>query len=432
MKFLRAISRVVIGVTFLLSGFVKIIDPVGIGLIIEEYMKVAGIDSWHFIAQTLGVALSGTEMLIGISLLVGIRMKIACRVSLFFISIFTILTLFLAIFNPVTDCGCFGEAIKLTNWQTFYKNIVFLFFAVLLYLQKDNFVPIAPARWEWGFAITYALLIVSLSLYSYRHLPMIDFMEFKVGTDIKGRLDFISESDTPVFETTLIYSKDGKRYEFSIENLPDSTYLFEDSRTKRVSRGSAHMDFAVSDLNGNYITDSLLSVKGALFIATVPFIDKLGRRAIERVNRLYDTLSVRGVDLIVLSGSGLNSKDSLSNFNNLSPKIYNTDFKTLLTMNRSNGGVVYLYDATVISKWSTFDMPFDNIDNILGEDSELVSAKARIREQLSAEITAFMLLIIISMMRLICRILYIHKPIAKDSDKDERSSIAPDSVIHDI
>jgi hypothetical protein len=309
---------------------------------------------------------------------------------------------------------------------------VFLFFATLLYLQKEKFIPIAPAKWEWGFAITYALLIVSLSLYSYRHLPMIDFMEFKVGTDIKGRLDFISESDTPVFETTLIYSKDGKRYEFSIENLPDSTYLFEDSRTKRVSKGSAHMDFAVSDLNGNYVTDSLLSVKGALFIATVPFIDQLGRRAIERVNRLYDTLSVRGVDLIVLTGSGLSPTDSLSNFNRLSPKIYNTDFKTLLTMNRSNGGVLYLYDATVISKWSTIDIPFDNIDNILGEDSELVSAKARIKEQLSAEITAFMLLIIISMMRFICRILYIHKPIIKDSDKDERSSVAPDSVIHDI
>ncbi len=432
MKFLRAISRVVIGVTFLLSGFVKIIDPVGVGLIIEEYMKVAGLDSWHFIEQTLGVVLSGTEMLIGISVLVGIRMKIACRVSLVFISIFTILTLFLAIFNPVTDCGCFGEAIKLTNWQTFYKNIVFLFFAVLLYLQRDNFIPVAPARWEWGFAVTYALLIVSLSLYSYRHLPMIDFMEFKVGTDIKGRLDFISESDSPVFETTLIYSKNDKRYEFSIENLPDSTYKFEDSRTKRVNKGSASIDFAVSDVNGNYITDSLLSIKGALFIATVPFIDKLGRRAVQRLNRLYDTLNVRGIELIVLTGSGLSSSDSLSAFNKLSPKLYYTDFKTLLTMNRSNGGVVYLYDATVISKWSTIDIPFENIDDILNQDSELLSAKARIREQLSAEITAFMLLIIISMMRFICRILYIHKPIDKDSNKGERSSIAPDSVIHDI
>lgn len=432
MKFLRAISRVVIGVTFLLSGFVKIIDPVGVGLIIEEYMKVAGLDSWHFIAQTLGVALSGTEMLIGISLLVGIRMKIACRVSLIFISIFTILTLFLAIFNPVTDCGCFGEAIKLTNWQTFYKNIIFLFFAVLLYLQRDNFIPVAPARWEWGFAVTYALLIVSLSLYSYRHLPMIDFMEFKVGTDIKGRLDFISESDSPVFETTLIYSKDGKSYEFSIENLPDSTYKFENSKTKQVSKGSAHMDFAVSDINGNYVTDSLLSIKGALFFSTVPFIDQLGRRAIQRVNRLYDTLRVRGVEMIILTGSGLNSTDSLSALNKLSPKLYNTDFKTLLTMNRSNGGVVYLYDATVVSKWSTIDIPLDNIDDILKQDSELLSAKARIREQLSAEITAVMLLIIISLMRFICRILYIHKPIAKDNNKDERSSIAPDSVIHDI
>jgi len=432
MKFLRAISRIVIGVTFLLSGFVKIIDPVGVGLIIEEYMKAAGLGSWHFLSQTFGVALSGTEMLIGISLLVGIRMKIACRVSLIFISVFTILTLFLAIFNPVTDCGCFGEAIKLTNWQTFYKNIVFLFFAILLYLQKDKFIPVAPARWEWGFAVTYAILIVSLSLYSYKHLPMVDFMEFKVGTDIKGRLDFISDSDSPVFETTLIYSKDGKKYEFSIENLPDSTYKFEDSRTKTISKGSAHMDFAVSDLSGNYVTDSLLSVKGALFIATVPFIDEMGRRAIKRINRLYDTLRVREVEMIVLVGSGLSANDSLSVISELKPKMFNTDFKTLLTMNRSNGGVVYLYDATVISKWSSIDIPFEDIGDILNEDAELLSAKARIREHLSAEITAFILLIIISMMRFMCRIIYIHKPLTKGCEEGERSTIAPDSVIHDI
>ncbi|MDP3452803.1 MAG: DoxX family protein [Bacteroidales bacterium] len=430
MRFLRAISRVVIGLTFLLSGFVKIIDPVGGGLIIEEYFKFIGGGSWHLLYQTLGIALSSTEMLLGIALLVGLRMRISCKIALLFISFFTVLTLFIAIFNPVSDCGCFGEALKLTNWQTFYKNVVFLFFAILLYNQREKFIPVAPPVWEWSFTGVYALMVLSLSAYSYRHLPMIDFMEFKVGTNIANKIDSETRKEGAVFETTLIYTKDGSRYEFSIENLPDSSYTFVDSYSKQISGGIAHMDFAISDRDGHYVTDSLLAIKSPLFIVSSPFLDRLSRRAAERINLLYDSLEHRDAAIILLSGSGWQVSDSAAARYNLKPEIFHSDFKTLLTFNRSNGGVVYMSEGSVIKKWSWRDIPLNELDGILKSDAELLSAKARIKEQLSAELTAILLLIIIGVMRFICKLLYIHKP--EDEIEEGMRSISEDSVIHDI
>ncbi len=429
MKFLRAISRVVIGLTFLLSGFVKIIDPVGVGLIFEEYFKAAGVGELHTLALIAGVALSAAEMLLGITILAGIRMRYSASAVLFLISFFTVLTLILAIFNPVNDCGCFGEAIKLTNWETFYKNIVLLLFAVLLFLQREKYIPVAPPAWEWSFAAVFATGILLLSIYSYRHLPMIDFMEFKSGTNIIERLNFANNPERPQFETTLIYSKNGKSYEFTVDNLPDSTYTFVDSKTKQTGKGSVISDFAISDIDGNYITDSVLAISGAQFVISVPYPHKLNERHIHTINDFYEKLKSKSIPMSLLSGSGF--KSTVPELRSLNADVYHTDLKTLLTLNRSNGGVVYLYDGTVITKWSLRDIPVNAIDKILAEDPELLSAKKRIKEQLSAELAALLLLLFIALMRMVCRLLYIYKPIECEKGNGD-SSIAADSVIHEI
>jgi triosephosphate isomerase len=412
MKYLRAISRLIIGLTFIFSGFVKIIDPVGAGLIIEEYFKIVGFGQWHFLYQTIGVMLSGAELLIGISVLLGIRMKYSAKAAFWFMALFTGITLILAIFNPITDCGCFGEAIKLTNLETFLKNLALMIFATILYLQRNRFVPIAPAWWEWGFAGVYGVMIIFLSLYSYRHLPLIDFMEFKVGTDIASRLDSQSyDSGGSDFETELIYSKDGKNYTFTIDNLPDSSYTFVDSRTKEVRRRGFNkpMDFAISDSENNYVTDSILSVKGPLFFISLPFADEVGNKRSQRILRFTDSLKSLNIPAVLLTGSEISKTNEIVKEAAIDIDIYHTDFKTLLTLNRSNGGVVYLYDGIIIKKWSSAGTPYKKTDELLKEDPELLAAKSSINEQLTAEITAFVILLMIVIMRYICRIVYIHK-----------------------
>ncbi len=418
MNLLRAISRLTVGLVFIFSGFVKLIDPAGVGLIIEEYFKIIGLGNWHHFFVFIGAVLSIAEMLLGIGILLGLRMKIMAKTLLLFLIFFTILTLVLAIFNPITDCGCFGEAVRLTNWESFVKDLILLFFALVLYFQKDSFVPIASPKWEWILIGGFALLLSTLSIYSFRNLPMIDFMEFKIGSNIKERLDFTSESDLQKFETTLIYSKNGENYEFSINDIPDSTYTFVDSKTIEQDRSNAllPMDFVVSDNSGSYITDSLLSIKGSLFIATSPFAEALGKRRTARLNALYDSLSKRDIPMILLTGSLPQKNELLKQKFNLKMPVYHTDYKILYTMNRSFGGVMFLNDATIVSKWSVSSFPLKTIDDILNEDPELIAAEAKIGEHLTLEFTIFILLLIIALMRYLLRIFYKHK---RDENREE-------------
>jgi len=332
----------------------------------------------------------------------------ACKAIFFLTLFFTVLTFILALFNPLTDCGCFGEAIKLTNWETFIKNIILLLFVTVLLVQRREFIPVAPPKKEWIMLSVFALFTIALGTYSYRNLPLIDFMEFKVGTNIKNRLEFSYEEGVERFQTVLIYEKSGKREEFLIDNLPDSSYTFVDSKTVEIkaSRSYKPMDFAVSDRAGNYVTDSLLSLEKPLFVVVSPIISNLKLKQKKRINQFYDTLANRGVEMIMLTGSDWRSVDSAKLRGDLKMKIFHTDYKTLLTLNRSNGGVVFLHSGTVILKWSWRGLPIDRVDSVLEEDPELLSARAGIFEQLSAELTAFILLMIIAITRYIFRIVY--------------------------
>lgn len=410
MKILRAFARFIVGVTFIFSGFSKIIDPVGAGLIVGEYFKIVGIESYSHLFQLFGATLSGVELLLGISLLLGLRMKISCTAAMYFISFFTCITFVLAIFNPIKECGCFGEVLKLTNWQTFYKNIFLMSLVLVLFFQRDRFIPIAPEKWENIFVGAFVILIAILPVYSYRHLPLMDFMDYKVGTDISEKLSDSENSGGSNYETVLFYKKDGKVVEFTIDNLPDSTWTFVDSKTKQKSSSNlpSLISFAVSDRDGNYLTDSLLAIKGKLFITSIPYLDKLKPEALSRVKKLNRELAVKGVPHLILTGSSPAMVDAL-NVKLPDISIYYTDYKTLLTMNRSNGGLIYLNDATVTAKWSISDMPLASIDKILGEDPELLAAKSSISEQLAAEVTAVIILILIAVMRYICKFSYTHK-----------------------
>lgn len=425
MKLLRAVSRLIIGLTFIFSGFVKIIDPVGAGLIVGEYFKIIGIDSLPLLYQIIGMALSGAELLLGISVLLGLRMKVSCKLALGFVSVFTLITLFLAIFNPIQECGCFGEALKLTNWQTFYKNIVLLVFALILYFQRNNFIPIAPKSWERGFIGVYALLIILLSIYSYRHLPLIDFMEYKVGTDIHEKLSMAENISEPTFGTTLIYKKNGKVKTFLIDELPDSTWTFVDSKTKQVSSKAlpAAVNFAVSDREGNYVTDSLLSIEGKLFITSIPYFDRLSGPDLDKLRLINEKFKEKKINHIILTGSSFWLIDSL-NRDSLDIEFFYADHKTLLAMNRSNGGLIYLNNATVTAKWSINDMPVDSFDSVINEDPELLAAKMRIKEQLAAEVAAIIILLLVVVMRYICRFAYTHKIITDGYNSESESKEA--------
>ncbi len=411
MKGIRGILRALLGLTFLFSGFVKIIDPVGSGMIMGEYLKFMHLSYFDFAAPIASSIMASLEMLTGIALLVGLRMRTAIVTSLILISFFTLLTLFLAIFNPILDCGCFGEAIKLSNIDTFLKNLVLLAIVLVLYFQRNNFISLAPVKIEWIFLGVFAMLITLLSIYSHYNLPVIDFLEYKSGYDLKdsGVQNNASNSN---LETVLIYRKGNEVKEFSINKLPDSTWKFVDSRTTQKNDTKFEWsvsNFSITNENGEYVTDSIVNLKGPLFIFTILNMEKLSNYDFLKLREKLEGLNKHNIKSLILTSSSLSELIPELLKSNIFTNVYFVDFKTLVAMNRSNMGVIYVDGGVIIKKWVLRYFNADKSADLIGQDSELISAEVNIRQQINVEIIAVAFLLLLLMMRFIFKLIFIKK-----------------------
>lgn len=421
---LRALARVLIGLVFIFSGFVKIIDPTGGAVVITEYLKAFHLPFLTFLSDPAATLLAITELMTGIAVLTGLRMSLAIKIALGFMLFFTPLTLILALFNPVSDCGCFGEAIKLTNWQTFYKNLVLLIAAFFLFRQRRAFIPIAQVKWEWSFLGVYLIAAASLSLYSHNRVPLIDFMQFKSGEQLYYSDD--EQGDNKVeFVTTLIYEKNGKKEEFTMDNLPDSSWTFVDSKSVMSKAGQKSSDkliFAISDREGSYVTDSIIGrYRGATFLTIVQDVRKLTPDKISKIKEFTDSIATKRARHIIVTGSEISLTDSLFSVNGIKSEIYFSDYKTLITLNRSNGGVVFVFDNEVIKKWSVNRLPAKRLGQLLTRDPELLSAEVLIREHIAAEFAFLAIILLIIFMRFFCKWFYIHKLVQYADLGEEKS-----------
>lgn len=401
MRYLRAICRFTVGIIFILSGFLKAVDPIGNSLKIDEYLKAFHLGFLDFTSVPAGILLSAAEFLIGVCILKGIKMKLFSRVALIFISFFTLLTLYSAIFNPVQDCGCFGEAIHLSNWETFFKNVILLGCAIVIFLQRDQFKPIASAKWNYIYIGGYSALILGISICSLLYLPQIDFGVFKAGTDLTTSADAQPEHE---YEVVFTYSKDGEEKTFTLENLPDSSWTFVDSQTKLISASSytdGNTELILKTGDGIYVTNEVLGSGRPLFLLSLYNCSRISAKKLERIAAIRDTLVASGADFYILSGNTPEESEALfTNFN-----ILYTDYKNAISLNRSNGGLTYINDGTVIRKWSSRETP-DRFDDVLCEDSEVVTANVVIKEQLFVEITIFVILFMILIIRFFSKIIY--------------------------
>ncbi len=396
MNLLRAFCRVVLGIVFILSGLLKVIDPIGGSLKIKEYLTAFHLGFLDFVSLPVAVLFASAEFVLGVAVLKGLRMKLACRVALYFMAFFTVLTLYSAIFSPVEDCGCFGEAIHLTNWQTFFKNVVLILCATFIFFQRDKFKEISTPRNEWYYVGGYSLLVSGISLYSLLFLPQVDFGAFKAGTDLVEYQQGVEKE----YNTILIYSKDGKKQEFTLENLPDSTWSFVDSKTTLIDKSvrSSGEDFSLKDIYGEYVGSEVFPKNRPTFILSFYNIPKLNENRVFRAKRLCDSLSARGVNVIIISGGYVpESEKAFSTLANV--PLYFADYKTLLTLNRSNGGLTYTYGGYIVNKWSKFNYPANKLDGILENDPEIVMTKEVIKEQLFIQILFAFIFIAILVIR---------------------------------
>lgn len=409
MRYLRAICRFAVGIVFILSGFLKAIDPIGNSLKIDEYLGAFHLGFMDFISLPAGILLAAAEFLIGACILKGIKIRLFSLIALIFISFFTLLTLYSAIFNPVQDCGCFGEAIHLSNWETFFKNLVLLGCITVIYLQRDKFLPIATPRWKYIYIGGYSTFILGISIYALMFLPQMDFGIFKSGTNLVSSALAQPEHE---YETVFIYAKDGKEQIFTLDNLPDSTWSYVSTDTKLISASSytqGNAELILRNRDRIYVTDEILGSDKPVFMLSVYKNKKVTGREIGKIMAIRDSVLSAGAVFYILSGispeelDGVFASTAMQEF--LIYETLYTDYKSVLSLNRSNLGLTYINNGTVVSKWSKSGSPSE-FSKLLDEDPEVVSANITIKEHLFAEITLLFILFLVAIIRFISRRIY--------------------------
>ena len=359
---ITTVCRFVLAVVFIFSGFVKAIDPLGTQYKIQDYLDAFGWtdvfpESIPFIAAAL---LGMLEFCLGVYLFFGIRRIIAPRAVVAVMAIMTPLTFWLALDNPVSDCGCFGDAVVLINWETFGKNVVLLAMSLVVLKWRKRIFPLATTRFDWLIALYGFLYIFCMTIYCYRHLPVFDFRPYYVGADIRQGMEIPEGKEPTEFETRFVLQKDGVEKEFTLENYPDSTWTFVDSRTVVKKKGyepPIHDFSMIRYEDGEDITEQVLADEGYTFLLVAHQLEQASDSRIDLINELYDYCLEYGYTFYCLTSS---SDEDILKWQEDTGAEYPfclMDNITLKTMVRSNPGLILLKKGVVIHKWNVVDFP---------------------------------------------------------------------------
>lgn len=370
LKTIAEIFRILLGITFTFSGFVKAVDPYGTALKIGDYIFAFHLDFLSFFSMSMSFFLCGFEFVMGVLMLLGIYRKWTSRLMLLTMLFMTMLTLYLAIANPVSDCGCFGDVLILTNWETFFKNIFLLAFTVFLFFNYKYLTPVFGVRYE-KFSFAYIVIFTFILLFiSYRYDSVADFRPYHTGANLLEKMT-VDEDKKPVEEILFIYEKNGERKEFSKENYPwqDSIWKFVDRITKVIKQGEQPeiSDFSIDQyvfdndfgkiIDEVDITDNVLQDDNYSFLMIAPFLTELEEKEIMKFNDISEYVSEYGYSFFCLTSSLY--EEIIVAKSETFPQIdfCAVDEKVLKTIVRANPSLVLLKNGTIIHKWSKPQIP---------------------------------------------------------------------------
>ncbi len=361
MKITCTISRIFVGLVFVFSGFVKAVDPMGFTIKLEEYFDAFHLGFLHFSALPLAIAVSAAELMIGLNLLAALRMKFTSWALLLFMCFFTVLTLILALTNPVSDCGCFGDALVLTNWQTFGKNVILIVPAILLFICRKQFISLIMPAKEWGIVSFNFAAGCIISIYGIVYQPLLDFRPYKTGTYIPENMTTPPGAPVDQYATLLIYEKDGQRKEFTDKNFPwqDTTWKWVETKQKLISKGyepPIH-NFSITTLAGSDITKEILTDTGYVILFIIPDLEKSAEKGLVKINEMALRSRELGIKAIALTASTNSRIDAYKDLFQPAYEFCISDETTLKTISRANPGVLLLLKGTILDKWNYRDAP---------------------------------------------------------------------------
>lgn len=392
---IAALCRTLLGLVFIFSGAVKAIDPLGTVYKIEDYLKAFGNFFLDLLpaAEVAAWSLIVLELLLGVCMLLNVRSRWTSCITLLFYLVMTPLTLYIAINNPVSDCGCFGDAIVLTNWQTFWKNGVLIILAIVLFALRKSTHPLWRGWMELVIATTTIAAALSFMIWTQRHLPIQDFRPYKIGNHLPTIMEDYQEDQ---YEYTFICMKDSVEQAFTAANYPDSTWTLVRYESKLIKKGydSPIHDFAIKNIDSVDITSNILESETPITLVIMYDLQKADREQMAKVEALYnytmqsytamhtptptdtmqcdtiladtilcdetqyeetlyETTPIQLAPFYILTGS---NTDEIIAFNleypTLSECICYCDPVTLKTIVRANPGVIVLHNGTVIDKYN--------------------------------------------------------------------------------
>ena len=354
------VSRFLLACVFIFSGFVKANDPYGTVFKLHDYAIAFGFPQIPFFTLVIGaVAQAFIEFSLGIYLLFGMSRVAVARVTMMFMVIMTALTTYIWIFNPVSDCGCFGDVLVLTNSQTLSKNIVLLIAAFINLKFHHLHIKIIGDNTQWLVTMFSSIYILAYSIFCIYSLPVLDYRPYKIGTNLQAKS---TAGNQPSFEVTIVYEKDGQLLELSAEDEdPDSTWRYVETRRKPLADGSSlkRANFYVSDAETeDDITDEILYNEGYTFLLIIPNLMHADEGCIDLVNETYEYATDNGYAFYCLTASSSKkAQDYWSDHTGAEYKYYLCDERELKTIVRASPGLVLLKNGVVINKWSNYRLP---------------------------------------------------------------------------
>ena len=385
MRLVKNLCRIIVGIVFIYSGFVKGIDPLGSDYKFTDYFNAFGMGWMNATTLFFSFALSLAEFLIGIALLFNLWVSRMAWGAILFMAFFTPLTLVLALTNPVSDCGCFGDAMILTNWQTFWKNITLLLLAIMIFVYRKEYKSSLPLMGQFSFLTLAGAGMLCLSIYCYRHLPVLDFRPYAVGKNITEGMRLPEGAEPDQYEVTLKYKnkQTGEVQSFTEENYPWQDTLnweYESSSERLVKKGyiTPIHDLVIEHPTLGNITEEILEDDNHTILAVAYNLTQSDMQYQPAINRLAEYAQEKGIRFYGLTSSSERDIETYKKRYHVPYEFCTADEIQLKTMIRSNPGVIILREGTILDKWAGKDVP--DVKEL--QDTDLTAYCVYSREQM--------------------------------------------------
>ena len=362
---LTTISRWIFGLVFIFSGFVKGIDPWGFEYKLVDYLQPMGLHSLTSLAPLGSFLLPFAEFFIGATILLCVEIRITSILGLLFMAFFTPLTLYVAVKNPVTDCGCFGDALVISNWATFYKNIVLSAMIILVFVRRKSIEPVILGKWRYYRTAIISTIYICFVVWSVRHDPVFDFRPFKVGVNIPKSMKMPEGAQTDVYSNTFFYKN---KQTNEVKKFTDTNYPWKDTLNwKYESMGEPILvkkgytppihDFQLRTAPGDDVTSFFFSDDKPTFFLIASNLSKSSLKKQGHINGLAVWARLAGYKFVCLTSTTGPRLEEFKKTANPSYEFLFGDEVTLKTIVRGNPGLLYLRSGTILGKWHYNDIP---------------------------------------------------------------------------